>query len=158
MPILSLNNLLWVIIINISESPICELFEFTKLLNSKQMELIPNGFSERCIYATIINRCYYSSYSYASAWLKKKYDFIPLKPHEFSNPKDYKSAHKQVQDALVDYNRGDVKNKLKSLFILRKKADYPPFNRLTLKQVNDCMDNMEYVFNRLPRRDLGFID
>ena len=143
------------IIINIYECPICELFEFTKLLNSKQSELIPDGFSERCIYATIINRCYYASYSYASAWLKKRYDFVPKKKQEYDNPKDYKSEHKQVQVALTNYNKHDVSSKLRSLFILRKKADYPPLNRLTLKQVNDCIDNMEYIFNRLPRRDLG---
>lgn len=61
------------------ESPHWELFEFTKLLNSKQAELIPEGYTNRCIYATIINRCYYSSFNYASEWLKKKYEFIPLK-------------------------------------------------------------------------------
>lgn len=143
------------ILINKFESPICELFEFTKLLNSKKSDLIPVGYSERCVYATIINRCYYSAYSYASAWLEKKYDFVPLKPNEFNDPKDYKSEHKQIQDELYNCNRVDVRNKLRSLFILRKGVDYPPFNRVTLKQVNDCINNMEYIFNRLPQRDLG---
>lgn len=146
------------IIINKFESPICELFEFTKLLNSKQNELIPEGYGERCIYGTIINRCYYSSYNYTSEWLKNKYDFVPLKPHEFDNPKDYKSPHKQVQNELTNHNKIDVSNKLRSILILRKEADYPPLNRLTLKQVNNCIADMEYIFKRLSRKDLGIID
>lgn len=139
--------------INILESPHCELFEFTKLLNSKKDELIPGGYSSRSIYATIINRCYYSSFNYASEWLKKKHGFVPLKIHEYDNPRDYKSAHKQIQDKLKEHNMVDVSNKLRSLFIFRNNVDYPPLNRITLKQVNDSISNMEYVFNRLPRRD-----
>lgn len=137
------------------ESPHWELFEFTKLLNSKQAELIPEGYTNRCIYATIINRCYYSSFNYASEWLKKKYEFIPLKKHEYDNPNDYKSAHKQIRDELTMHNRVDVSNKLRSLFILRNKVDYPPLNKITLKQVNDSISNMEYIFNRLNYKDLG---
>ncbi len=41
--------------INIFESPHCELFEFTKLLNSKQAELIPEGYTNRCIYDKSFN-------------------------------------------------------------------------------------------------------
>ena len=137
------------------ESPHWELFEFTKLLNSKQAELIPEGYTNRCIYATIINRCYYSSFNYASEWLKKKYEFIPLIKHEYDNPNDYKSAHKQIRDELTMHNRVDVSNKLRSLFILRNKVDYPPLNKITLKQVNDSISNMEYIFNRLNYKDLG---
>lgn len=136
------------------ESPHCELFEFTKLLNSKQAELIPEGYTNRCIYATIINRCYYSSFNYASEWLKKKYEFVPLKKHEYDNPNDYKSAHKQIRDELTMHKKVDVSNKLGSLFILRNKVDYPPLNRITLKQVNDSISNMEYIFNRLNHTDL----
>lgn len=137
------------------ESPHCELFEFTKLLNSKQAELIPEGYTNRCVYAAIINRCYYTSFNYASEWLKKKYEFVPLKKREYDDPKDYKSAHKQIQDELTLHNRVDVSNKLRSLFILRNKVDYPPLNRITLKQVNDSISNMEYIFKRLNHKDLG---
>lgn len=78
-----------------------------------------------------------------------------MKKHEYDNPKDYKSAHKQIQDELTMHNKGDVSNKLRSLFILRNKVDYPPLNRITLKQVNDSISNMEYIFNRLNHKDLG---
>lgn len=53
------------------------------------------------------------------------------------------------------HNRVDVSNKLRSLFILRNKVDYPPLNKITLKQVNDSISNMEYIFNRLNYKDLG---
>lgn len=78
-----------------------------------------------------------------------------MKKHEYDDPKDYKSAHKQIQDELTLHNRGDVSNKLRSLFILRNKVDYPPLNRITLKQVNDSISNMEYIFKRLNHKDLG---
>ena len=81
-----------------------------------------------------------------------------MKKHEYDDPKDYKSAHKQIQDELTLHNRGDVSNKLRSLFILRNKVDYPPLNRITLKQVNDSISNMEYIFKRFKRlnhKDLG---
>ena len=87
------------------KSPHCELFEFTKLLNSKKTELIPKGYTNRCIYATIINRCYYTLFNYVSEWLKKKYEFIPLKKHEYDNPKYYKSDHKQIRDELTLHNK-----------------------------------------------------
>ena len=99
-----------------------------KLLNSKKDELIPEGYT----IDVLINRCYYDSFNYASEWLKKKYDFVPLKKHEYDNPKDYKSAHKQIQDELTAHKKGDVRNKLRALFILRNKVDYPPLNRITL--------------------------
>lgn len=92
-----------------------------------------------------------------SAWLKKKYDFVPKKKREYSNPKDYVSEHKQIQVELTEHKRNDVSNKLRHLFELRKKADYPPLNKLTLKQVNDCINNMEYIFKRLSHQDLGII-
>ena len=78
-----------------------------------------------------------------------------MKKHEYDDPKDYKSAHKQIQDELTMHNRGDVSNKLRSLFILRNKVDYPPLYRITLKHVNDSISNMEYIFNRLNHKDLG---
>lgn len=78
-----------------------------------------------------------------------------MKKHEYDDPKDYKSAHKQIQDELTLHNRGDVSNKLRSLFILRNKVDYPPLNRITLKQVNDSISNIEYIFKRLNHKDLG---
>ena len=78
-----------------------------------------------------------------------------MKKYEYDDPKNYQSVHKQIQNELTIHKRGDVSNKLKSLFILRNKADYPPLNRITLKQVNDCVSNMEYVFNRLNHKDLG---
>lgn len=146
------------IIINVHESPHCGLFEFSKLLNSRQEELIPSGYDNRCVYSTIINRCYYSSYNYASEWLKKKYDFVPKKKQDYDDPEKYKSEHKQIQDALTHYNRVDVSNKLRALFILRKQADYYPYNRLTKKQVNDSVENMKYIFKRLPKRDLDITD
>ena len=146
------------IIINVQESPHFGLFEFTKILNSKKEELTPEGYDTRCVDSTIINRCYYSSYNYAIEWLKERYDFVPMKKHEYDDPKKYKSEHKQVQDALAQYNKVDVRNKLRALFILRKKADYNPYDRLTQKQIKDSINNMEYIFNRLPKRDLGITD
>ena len=78
-----------------------------------------------------------------------------MKKHEYDNPNDYKSAHKQIRDELTMHNMVDVSNKLRSLFILRNKVDYPPLNRITLKQVNDSISNMEYIFKRLDYKDLG---
>ena len=61
-----------------------------------------------------------------------------MKKHEYDNPNDYKSAHKQIRDELTMHNMVDV-SKLRSLFILRNKVDYPPLNRISIKQVNDSI-------------------
>ena len=53
--------------INIEKYPQYELYKFAKDMYSKKKNtLVPKNCDNLCVYSIIINRCYYSSYLYAS--------------------------------------------------------------------------------------------
>ena len=54
---------------DITKYPQYELYTFTELLFSKKEDFI-SDCGCRCVYSTIINRCYYSSYLYSLEWLQ----------------------------------------------------------------------------------------
>lgn len=112
-------------------------------------ELIPNDCDERCINATIINRAYYSAYLYCALWLEDIKKFKPLSSWEFNDNEKKISKHKQIRNALYNFNEREMSAELNDLFNLRHKADYNPFIDLTSKEVKDSITHMEKIFDHL---------
>ena len=119
-----------------------------KLLMMKD-KLIPNDCDERCINSTIINRAYYSSFLYCELWLDYVKNFRPIPLTEFQDTTEIISEHLQVRNALYNFGEKRIKNELKKLSFLRKKADYDPYNDLTLNDVSNAINHMEAIFNNL---------
>ncbi len=119
-----------------------------KLLMMKD-KLIPNDCDERCINSTIINRAYYSSFLYCELWLDYVKNFRPIPLTEFQDTTEIISEHLQVRNALYNFGEKRIKNELKKLSFLRKKADYDPYNDLTLNDVSNAINHMETIFNNL---------
>ena len=119
-----------------------------KLLMMKD-KLIPNDCDERCINSTIINRAYYSSFLYCELWLDYVKNFRPIPLTEFQDTTEIISEHLQVRNALYNFGEKRIKNELKKLSFLRKKADYDPYNDLTLNDVSNASNHMETIFNNL---------
>lgn len=119
-----------------------------KLLMMKD-KLIPNDCDERCINSTIINRVYYSSFLYCELWLDYVKNFRPIPLTEFQDTTEIISEHLQVRNALYNFGEKRIKNELKKLSFLRKKADYDPYNDLTLNDVSNAINHMETIFNNL---------
>ena len=72
-------------------------------LNKKKFQTPLTG--KRSVDSTIINRAYYSAYSYAYLWLVEKYGFKPKQKWEFEEKgENYISEHKQVRNYLKKYN------------------------------------------------------
>ncbi len=136
----------------IEKYPQYQLFIFTKSLNEKRDDLVPADCDNRCVYGTIINRAYYSAYTYASEWLSDN-GFKLKHKEDFQNPEDYVSEHKQVRDALKEHDKSVSKNRLYKLSQLREKADYRPFEDLSEEEVDDSIDYMNKIIN-----DLKFSD
>ena len=101
-----------------------------------------------CVFSTIINRCYYSAYLYVSLWLQEVYKFKPLSKEDFDGDK-FITEHKQVRDKLEDINQHSVESMLYTLFDLRKKADYDPFQDISEEELDDAMYLMEKIFETL---------
>ena len=134
---------------NIEKSPQYELYTFTKLLNQKRIDLIPINCDNRCVYSTIINRCYYSSYLYTLFWLEDKFNFKLKKPFEFDDDEDFITEHKQVRLALKDKNLDSISSELVILSKLRKKADYEPLNDISDDELQDAINCMDLIFRKL---------
>ena len=115
----------------------------------KKSELIPKNCAERCINATIINRAYYSSYLLCELWLEDMKKFKTIKPWNFSENEKTISEHKQIRNALSNYDKDLISFDLKKLFKLRQKADYDPFVDITKNEVNDAINYMENIVNNL---------
>lgn len=137
-----------VLYINIEKYPQYELYKFTKKLYEIKGELIPENCDNRCVFSTIINRCYYSAYLYASLWLQDVYKFKPRSKEDFCKG-EFITEHIQVQHKLADVNQYSVKNKLYELFDLRKKADYHPFYDISKDELDDAVYLMEQIFKTL---------
>lgn len=111
-------------------------------------QLIPKNCDERCINSTIINRAYFSSYSFCKLWLEDMKQFQIIHPWEFSNTPPI-SEHKQIRQALSNVGENKLKSELSRLSILRKKADYEPFMEITPQELSDAISYMENIFNHL---------
>ena len=137
-----------VVIINIEKYPQFELYKFTKKLNLNKEKMVPKNCDNRCVYSTIINRCYYSSYLYALEWLFEKHGFKPLSKSEWGDD-DFVTEHKQVRLMFSDLKENNVGISLLNLFYLRKKADYEPFSNISDDELNKAMGIMESIFQNL---------
>lgn len=134
---------------NIKKSPQYELYIFTKFLNHYKEKLVPSNCDDRCLYSTIINRCYYSSYLYALFWLEDQCHFKLKQPFEFDEDEEYVTEHKQVRLALKEKGLETLSSELFSLFNLRKKADYDPLIDISVDEVSDAIEGMELIFSKL---------
>lgn len=134
---------------DITKYPQYELYAFTELLFSKKDELIPESCNHRCVYSTIINRCYYSSYLYSLEWLFEKFKFKPRPLEDFDEDEKFVTEHKQVREVLKEKNFSAVSSELAELSMLRKKADYDPFSDISDHELDDAMDSMRIIFEKL---------
>lgn len=111
--------------------------------------MVPKNCNNRCVYSTIINRCYYSSYLYAQEWLFEKYNFEPLLKSNFDNNNEFITEHKQVRNKFKGINHDKISTDLFDLSTLRKKADYNPFSPISDDELNKAMGLMEHIFQTL---------
>ena len=134
---------------DISRYPQFHLFLLTLQMQKIKNQLLPQSCDERCVNATIINRSYYSAYLYCLLWLEDMKKFKPLSSWEFDEDEQKISKHKQVINALYNFNEPEMGSKLHRLFNLRHKADYEPFTDIAPEEVSDSIKNMEKIFNHL---------
>lgn len=111
--------------------------------------LIPPNCDVRCINASIINRAYYSAYLYCALWLEDIKKFKPLSSWEFEDNEEKINKHKQIRNALYNFNEKQMSAELNDLFNLRHKADYEPFLDISAKEVEDSISHMEKIFGHL---------
>ena len=52
-------------------------------------------------------------------------------------------------NALFDFGEDETKTELTKLAALRKKADYEPFKDISPDEVNEAIEHMENIFDRL---------
>lgn len=134
----------------IKKYPQYKLYKFTKLLNINKEKFQKPYTGKRAVNGTIINRAYYSAYSYAYLWLEEEDQFKPKQKWEFKKEgKEYISEHQQVRKALEDLDHYKTSEKLYQLHDLRKRADYELFNPLTEEDVNDAIKYMNEIFDEL---------
>ena len=134
---------------DITKYPHYQLYLLTLHLLMMKNQLVPQNCDERCINATLINRAYYSAYLYCSLWLEDIKRFKPLSSWEFSENERNISKHKQIINALYNFNEAKIGSQLSQLFDLRIKADYEPFIDITSEEVTDAIHHMEKIFNHL---------
>lgn len=133
----------------IEEYPQYMLYKFTKLLNLNREKFQRPYTGKRAINGTIINRAYYSAYSYALLWLEE-HKFKPKQKWEFElEGENYITEHQQVRDRLNDFNKEKVSQNLYELHKLRKKADYKIYNPLCEEDTRMAMNYMEKIFSEL---------
>ena len=104
---------------DITQYPQFHLYLLTLHLLMIKNQLLPESCDIRCVNATIINRAYFIS------------------------------KHKQVRNALYNFNQPKMGSELNKLFRLRFKADYEPFIDITPTEVSDAINSMEKIFNHL---------
>lgn len=134
---------------NINKYPQFELYLLTLRLLKLKNQIIPKNCDERGINATIINRAYFSSYSFCELCLEYEKNFKTIKPWEFKENEEKISEHKQVRNALFQFGEKKMEEKLNKLAFLRKKADYEPFTDISQNEVDTAIKNMKLIFNQL---------
>ena len=75
--------------------------------------------------------------------------FKTIHPWDFTKNEKTISEHKQVRNALFNFNEKKIGSDLTKLFKLRQKADYDPFVDITKNEVNDAINYMENIVNNL---------
>lgn len=133
---------------DITKYPQFQLYLLTLNMWVLKDQLIPEGCDDWCIFSTIINRAYFSSYLFCVLWLDYVKKFKPI-PVTKLDPDERISEHLQVRNALYNFGEKQVKYELSKLANLRQKADYDPFSDLTSKDVSDAIQHMEKIFNHL---------
>lgn len=134
---------------NLTKYPQFHLYLLTLHLMLMRPQLLPKNCDERCVNATIINRAYYSSYLYCALWLEDLKKFKPVASWEFEDDEIKISKHKQIRNALSNYDELKISSELQDLFNLRFKADYEPFVDISDDEVDDALYHMKYIFNHL---------
>ncbi len=136
-------------LINVEKYPQYQLYKFTRKLYVNKESLVPENCDNRCVYSTIINRCYYSSYLYLSEWLLNKGFKVKSKDDCEIDGEIFVSEHKQIRDALKNEGESKISNRLYKLSELRSIADYEPFSDLTDDDLNRAINLMEYIFKEI---------
>ena len=104
-------------LINVEKYPQYQLYKFTRKLYVNKESLVPENCDNRCVYSTIINRCYYSSYLYLSEWLLNKGFKVKSKDDCEIDGEIFVSEHKQIRDALKNEGESKISNRLYKLFV-----------------------------------------
>lgn len=134
---------------DITKYPQFHLYLLTLHMSMMKDQLLPRDCDMRCVNATLINRAYYSGYLYCTLWLEETKRFKPVSSWAFKDDEKKISKHRQIRNALYNFNEHQMGSKLDQLFDLRFKADYEPFIDITPEEVENAMENMEYIFNNL---------
>lgn len=125
-----------------------DLYKHTILLNEKDNELIPKNCGHRCVRSTIINRAYYSTFLFVRKYLTKNGFQLRNIVEYKKNNEPILTEHQQIINKLSEINNG-LSKKLKQLKRLRKKADYYPEQKLSLKEVNRSIEIMNLIIKSL---------
>ena len=129
--------------------PQYQLFKFTLLLNDNKEDFIRPQIESRAVDGTIINRAYYSAYSYALLWLEEN-EFKLKKKWEYEyEGEEFITEHNQVRNALKNKRKFNASFKLLELHKLRKKADYKLLNPLTEEEIENSIKYMNDIFDDL---------
>ena len=134
---------------DIKKYPQFHLHQLTLRLLELKQQLLPENCDMRCVNSTIINKAYYSSFLFCELWLDYEKKFKPLKPWEFDDEDEKISEHKQIRNALYNFDEDKMGSKLNDLFKLRRKADYDPFMDISQNEVEDAIKYMKTIFNNL---------
>ena len=124
---------------DITKYPQFHLYLLTLHLLMIKDQLLPLNCDNRCVNATIINRAYYSAYLYCSLWLEDVKKFKPISSWEFDENEKKISKHRQIRNALYNFNEPKMGSKLDKLFDLRFKADYMPFTEITPEEIEESI-------------------
>ena len=129
--------------------PQYQLFKFTLLLNDNKEDFIRPQIESRAVDGTIINRAYYSAYSYALLWLEEN-EFKLKKKWEYEEEgEEYITEHRQVRDTLKLCKKRKASDDLLELHKLRKKADYKLHKPITEDDTKKALKYMNNVFDEL---------
>lgn len=134
----------------IKDYPQYKLFKFTLMLNHNKAKFQKPSTGTRAVDSTIINRAYYSAYSYAYLWLEEKFNFKPKQKWEFNEEGEkYVTEHEQVRICLKEHEKKKIGRYLYNLHKLRKKADYSLFDPLNKKDIDESLYYMNAIFDGL---------
>lgn len=135
---------------NIEKEPAYQLYQFTLFLYRNKDSKIFEKYDNQAIYRTIINRAYYSSYSIVEAWLFNTQGRCIYSPKQLKQiNKPIRSVHSQARKYLEECQNKKVSSKLWELQSLRGKADYSLYPDLTEDDLEQAIELMGYIVNKL---------